>query len=318
MADSKGMHPRNRHGGRYDFPALIETLPALAPFVARNPHGDESIDFADPAAVKTLNRALLKRYYGINVWGIPAGYLCPPVPGRADYIHHLSELLSSCNRGAIPRGDAIRILDVGVGANCIYPIVGRAEYGWSFVGSDVDPAALASARNIVSSNPVLADGVQLRLQSSPANVFRGVIREGETYAACVCNPPFHASREEAAEGSLRKVRNLAPDGAPVSDEPALNFGGKDAELWCEGGETGFARRMIRESAKIPASVFWFTILIAKEAHLPDVYHELKRAGAAETRTISMAQGHKVSRFVAWTFFDKSRREYWRRQISGEA
>jgi 23S rRNA (adenine1618-N6)-methyltransferase len=312
-----GLHPRNKHRGRYDFKALIATLPALAPFVSVNRFGDESVDFADPAAVKALNRALLKHFYGIGVWGLPAGYLCPPIPGRADYVHHLSELLSSCNRGAIPRGDGIRILDVGVGANCVYPIIGRVEYGWSFVGADVDAAALASAKNIVQSNPVLAGGVELRRQASPLNIFRGVVREEENFAASMCNPPFHASREEAREGTSRKLRNLAPEGSapPAGAEPALNFAGKDVELWCTGGEVGFARRMIQESAKVPARVFWFTILISKESNLPDVYHELRRAGAAENRTLQMAHGNKVSRIVAWTFFDKSRQEYWRRQLA---
>jgi 23S rRNA (adenine1618-N6)-methyltransferase len=313
-----GLHPRNKHQGRYDFTALSQTLPALAPFVAKNEFGDDSIDFADPAAVKTLNRALLKHFYGIANWGLPADYLCPPIPGRADYIHHLSELLSTCNRGKIPEGDGVRILDVGVGANCVYPIVGRTAYGWSFVGSDIDPVALASAENIVRSNPSLAGGVVLRRQTLAANIFRGVVREGEVFDASICNPPFHASREEALAAAQRKLAGLtggAPPVDPASPAPVLNFSGKATELWCQGGETGFARRMIIESAKIPYQVFWFTTLISKESNLPDVYHELRRANVKEKRTIVMAQGHKVSRIVAWTFFNKSQQEKWRAQLT---
>lgn len=310
------MHPRNRHSGRYDLKALSETLPALAPFVAKNRFGEESIDFADPEAVKALNRALLKHYYGIGTWGLPAGYLCPPIPGRAEYVHQLSELLSDCNRGKIPRGDAVRVLDVGVGANCVYPIIGRAEYGWSFVGSDVDQGALNAAKNIVLANPLLAGGVQLRRQPSASAVFRGVIRDGENYDLSMCNPPFHASREEAKEAALKKLRGLSPEGAPPpAGEPVLNFGGKDSELWCPGGEAGFIRRMIAESARFPARVFWFTTLVSKEANIPDVYHELRRAGVADRRTVEMALGNKVTRLVAWTFFDKSRQERWRRGLA---
>ena len=51
------LHPRNRHQGRYDFPALIKGSPELAAFVIINPYGKQSIDFADPAAVRLFNRA---------------------------------------------------------------------------------------------------------------------------------------------------------------------------------------------------------------------------------------------------------------------
>jgi 23S rRNA (adenine1618-N6)-methyltransferase len=84
--EKASLHPRNRHQGRYDFPALIKTTPELA-FVITNPYGKESIDFASPDAVRVFNRALLKAFYGIQHWDIPADYLCPPVPGRADYVH---------------------------------------------------------------------------------------------------------------------------------------------------------------------------------------------------------------------------------------
>lgn len=94
-----GLHPRNRHRSRYDFPALIASCPALAPFVKPNAWGDVSVDFADPAAVKMLNRALLQHFYGIEHWDIPADYLCPPIPGRADYLHHLADLLATSNGG---------------------------------------------------------------------------------------------------------------------------------------------------------------------------------------------------------------------------
>ena len=158
------LHPRNRHQGRYDFPALVASSPELAAFVARNAHGDESIDFADPVAVKALNRALLKQVYGIGNWDIPPGYLCPPIPGRADYLHCLADLLATDNGGEIPRGSVVRALDIGVGANCVYPLIGHAEYGWRFVGTDVDRGALTCAQAIIDANPGLAQAITLRRQ----------------------------------------------------------------------------------------------------------------------------------------------------------
>lgn len=57
--DKGQLHPRNRHQGRYDFPALIKASPELAAFVIINPYGNQSIDFANPAAVKVFNLSLI-------------------------------------------------------------------------------------------------------------------------------------------------------------------------------------------------------------------------------------------------------------------
>src|ERR1035437_1265681 len=93
------LHPRNRHRERYDFTLLCKSYPDLKRYVALNAYNDESIDFSNAEAVKALNKALLKHYYDISFWDIPAGYLCPPIPGRADYIHHIAELLATTNGG---------------------------------------------------------------------------------------------------------------------------------------------------------------------------------------------------------------------------
>jgi 23S rRNA (adenine1618-N6)-methyltransferase len=293
--EKPGLHPRNRHRGRYDFGELTRSSPELAAFVKLTPYQDESIDFADPEAVRALNRALLKHFYGVTHWDLPACYLCPPIPGRADYLHHIADLLGAGDGGRIPRGPSVRVLDIGVGANCIYPILGHREYGWRFLGSDIDPAALAAAGRILQANPGLADNIELRLQPSPAHLFQGLLREGESFTLSICNPPFHASLAEARAGTRRKLANLGIGGA------RLNFGGQGAELWCEGGESAFVGRMITESARIPTRCLWFSTLISKSSNLPGLRHALRQAGALDTRTLDMAQGQKQSRILAWTF-----------------
>lgn len=246
-----------------------------------------------------LNRALLLEHYGVAHWELPPGYLCPPVPGRADYLHHVADLLAGDHAGTIPRGETVRILDVGVGANCIYPIIGRHDYGWSFLGSDIDRNALAAAGRIVAQNPLLAGGVELRWQSSPSQIFRGVIQPGERFHASICNPPFHRSATEAQAGTSRKLRNLA--GGKKVAAPALNFGGRSNELWTPGGEVAFVRRMITESAIMRTACRWFTTLVSKSENLPPLQRALESVSVAEVRTIPMAQGQKQSRIVAWRF-----------------
>lgn len=292
------MHPRNPHQSGYDFPALVATSPELERFVFRAPHGGDSIDYSDPIAVKALNRALLQHHYAVRDWDIPAGYLCPPVPGRADYIHHLADLLAAENAGHIPRSHETVVLDVGVGANCIYPLVGYHDYGWHFVGTDIDPVALRNAQTIVGRNPALAAAIGLRRQPSRHQIFRGVVQPHDRFAATLCNPPFHVSPEAAASGTLRKLRNLT--GAAVRDV-TLNFGGRNNELWCEGGEFGFIRRMINESAEFARQIGWFTTLVSKSGHLPALEIALQRVRASDVRVIDMAQGQKKSRLLAWRF-----------------
>ncbi|MGO3712138.1 23S rRNA (adenine(1618)-N(6))-methyltransferase RlmF [Alcaligenes aquatilis] len=305
------LHPRNRHQGRYDFDALIKETPELAAFVSLNPYGDQSINFADPNAVKTLNRALLKSFYGIAHWDIPAHYLCPPIPGRADYVHYLADLLANGNKGAIPRGEAVRVLDIGVGANAIYPLIGHAEYGWQFLGSDISADALTSARSIIHGNPGLSAAIKLRQQKSPRHIFKDLLGTNDYFDLTLCNPPFHSSQEEAVSSSQRKWRGLGK-AAPKHNAPVLNFGGQNTELWCEGGEALFIRRMIEESVAVGGQVLWFSTLVSKASNVPGVLNALKKAKAVKVKTVEMTQGQKQSRFVAWTFLDAGEQEAWRK------
>jgi 23S rRNA (adenine1618-N6)-methyltransferase len=300
------LHPRNKHRERYNFTQLIESCPKLTPFVSLNRYNDESIDFFNPQAVKMLNKALLKFFYGIDNWDIPPSYLCPPIPGRVDYIHYIADLLGSTNNGKIPTGNTVKCLDVGVGANCIYPIIGHREYGWSFVGSDIDTVAIESAKVIIESNSSLK-GIELRLQPDQKNIFNDIIREGERFDITLCNPPFHSSQAESQNAAIRKLSNLKQKRVT---NPVLNFGGKNSELWCEGGEKEFVNKMIIESRQFSSFCLWFSTLISKESNLTEAYDKLKNMNAVEVKTIPMGQGNKTSRIVAWTFLTAEQRNEW--------
>jgi 23S rRNA (adenine1618-N6)-methyltransferase len=295
------LHPRSKHRERYDFAGLIKALPELSPFIIKNKfNGEDTIDFSNPKAVKSLNKALLISAYGIIFWDIPEHYLCPPIPGRADYIHFAADLLASSNKGQIPTGESVRVLDIGVGANCIYPIIGHQEYGWSFIGSEVHASSIDSAQKIINSNPTLKDNVSLRFQDNPSLIFKGIILPDERFDLVLCNPPFHESLNEAKEVSHRKNQSL---GLKSSDKAKLNFGGQSNELWCRGGEVQFIRQMVLESRDFKDNCKWFTTLVSKKENLSGVYGEIKRVGALAVNTFEMSQGQKVSRFVAWTFQD---------------
>jgi 23S rRNA (adenine1618-N6)-methyltransferase len=292
------LHPRNKHRGQYDFEALVKTLPELSNHVFINPYGSQTIDFSNPKAVKTLNRALLAHHYGIKNWDIPAGFLCPPIPGRADYVHYLADILAETNNGIIPIGKNIKCLDIGVGANAIYPIIGHCAYGWSFVGTDIDPVSVKAAIAIVNFNEVLKDGIEIRLQKNKNHFFQGIIKPNEKFDLSICNPPFYTSEADATAQNLRKTNNLS---GRKQDIPKLNFGGNSNELWCEGGELKFIISMIRESIEFSDACRWFTSLVSKKEHLDRICKELEKVKVSQFKTIEMAQGQKVSRLVAWSF-----------------
>ena len=306
-AEKSSLHLRNKHNSRYDFDALTTTSKDLLAFVSINKYGDQSIDFANPNAVKSLNKALLKHFYQIDFWDIPEGYLCPPIPGRADYMHYATDLLASCNNQNIPNGKKIRVLDVGVGANCIYPSIGHQEYGWTFVGSDIDEISVRCAKNIAEVNPVLINAIEIRLQTDKSAIFKNILHKEELFDLSICNPPFHASAAEALSGSQRKNRNL---GNKDYVKPILNFGGLKNELWTKGGEVEFIGKMIAESKSYKNQCFWFTSLVSKSEHLDSIYAMLKRAEVAEVRTSEMRTGNKITRIVAWTFLSESEQQEW--------
>lgn len=289
---NKGLHPRNLHNHGYDFLGLIASHPPLDAFVFINDFGHLSLDYSDAEAVKQLNAALLAHHYQIKDWAIPDGALCPPIPGRVDYIHHIADLL-----GVSDRDNNIRMLDIGIGANGIYSLLASRCYGWQCVGSDINKASLNNVAAILDKNKTLDIKVTLRHQSNPHQIFEGIIKQGERFDVSVCNPPFHASAEEASKAHQQKQHNLKLQ----TNTSTLNFGGSAAELWCNGGEKLFLKKMIRESQAFAEQCRWFTSLVSKSENVKPSIKLIQKLGATEVKQIDMYQGNKITRILAWTF-----------------
>lgn len=304
----KLLHKNNLHRHGYDFNTLTLAHPPLAAFIINNKYNQQAtIDFSNNNAVTALNFALLKKYYHIKYWDFPTGYLCPPIPGRVDYIHYLADLVKATTAD---NNNKISVLDIGTGASCIYPILGARTHDWHFVSSDIDPVSIKAANANIKANKGLEKQITCRLQHNSNHIFDGIIRPNEYYHLTMCNPPFHKSLADANKGSLRKWHNLSKSSKSKSgksinkQETPLNFGGQKAELWCEGGEVAFIRQMIKESKHYRAQVLWFTCLVSKKDHLSAIKLSLKKANVAKIKVIKMAQGQKTSRFIAWSFATK--------------
>ncbi|KKO44338.1 23S rRNA methyltransferase [Arsukibacterium ikkense] len=295
MSKTAQLHPRNPHQGRYDLARLSVGYPALQPHLQLSPAGEQTINFSDPTAVLALNAALLKHYYQVEYWQLPPGYLCPPIPGRADYIHYAADLLAEPDE--VPKGKQITLLDIGCGANLIYPIIASRSYGWRCVGTDIDAVALKAAQLIIDSNPQLTGHVTLRRQADSNRILQGVITPTDRFELSVCNPPFYGSAAEAAAANQRKRTNL---GLSASAEQR-NFAGQQHELWCPGGELAFIRQLISESVAFASQVGWFSSLVSQQSNLKMLVAAVRQMGATQVKQIKMQQGQKSSHLLAWRF-----------------
>jgi len=292
------LHPKNKHNAGYDFQKLLATFPALKEYVFENKHQTTTIDFANPKAVKALNTALLREHYHINYWVFSDKNLTPPIPSRVNYIHYLHDLLPN----NVSNKD-VTILDVGTGASCIYPLLGNAIYKWNFVATDIDDYAIKSAKNIISKNS-LSENIRLRLQKDKANIFNGIVHENDRFMASICNPPFFASQEEAKKANELKLKGLGKEGS------ARNFSGMHHELWYQGGEKAFLHNYLYQSSLFKSQFFCFTTLVSNKKNIKSMYASLEKLGATDIKTISMHQGNKINRIVAWTFLTKDEQKDW--------
>lgn len=285
------LHPRSFHNKPYNFQELTVKVPELKQLIVKNKMGDDTVLFSDPKAVYFLNKALLLHFYNLNYWDIPDQNLVPPIPGRADYVHYLADLLNV--------GDSHKttVLDIGTGASLVYPLIGTSVYSWNFTATDIEPKSLEVAQAIINKNPHLTSKITLRLQSNKKNILSGIITKDDYFDAVMCNPPFFKSKKEAEAQTIRKLRGLDKRKTPTLIH---NFSGESNELWCNGGELSFVLNYTKESILYKKQVGWFTCLISNEDHLEPLQVQLKKS-TREIKVIEMAQGNKKSRILAWKF-----------------
>lgn len=283
---NKTLHPKNTFNKGYDFEYLIKLHPDLKFYVSKNKFNTLTIDFSNPKAVKALNKALLFTYDKISNWDFPDENLCPPIPGRLDYIHHLADLISSEEK-------RVRILDIGTGATCIYPLLGVAEYNWDFVATDIDVASLDNAQDIIDDNH-LDKKIELRQQFEEQHILKGILEDEDFFTATMCNPPFYKSAEEARGANRRKTRNLGSNAV-------RNFSGNNNELWYNGGEKAFLHNYFYESSLLPNKSRWFTSLVSKKENAESLKKSSKKLGVKNFKIIPMHQGNKITRIVCWQF-----------------
>ncbi|TYH37389.1 hypothetical protein ES332_D12G036900v1 [Gossypium tomentosum] len=317
------IHPKNKYSDNPpDFALLASLYPTFKPFVFYTREGRPRIDWTDFNATRELTRVLLLHDHNLH-WWIPHGQLCPTVPNRSNYIHWIEDLLSShIIPRDNTNGGNVRGFDIGTGANCIYPLLGASLFGWSFVASDMTDVAIEWTERNVKNNPNISELIEIRkvkcsqntlspeglsgessyseeregLPSSSLDISASedksyygpailvdVVRDGETFDFCMCNPPFFESFEEAGLN------------------PKTSCGGTYEEMVCPGGEKAFITRIIEDSVVLKQSFRWYTSMVGRKVNLKFLVSKLREVGVTVVKTTEFVQGKTFRWGLAWSF-----------------
>ncbi len=160
------MHNQNPFKNGYDLTILATINSTLKKAIFTNKYGNKTIDFSDASAVKALNQALLKSQYNLE-WDLPKENLCPPIPGRLEYLLHIADLIQKKN---------VELLDIGTGASLIYPVLGTAHFNWKCAGSEIERASIEHAKKIIKHNAKLSS-IDIRSQQNKHLILKGIVKE---------------------------------------------------------------------------------------------------------------------------------------------
>ncbi|TMW65926.1 hypothetical protein Poli38472_003691 [Pythium oligandrum] len=282
------LHPRNRYKANPpNFYALGERYPSFLQYLRNINHERRtaSLPFDDPYAARELTRTLLKHDFGLE-WTIPIDRLCPPLPNRLNYLHWIEDLLHQC--GVDPfqsvHGHAIRGIDIGTGASCIYALLGAKTNRWHFLATEIDAVSFESAKENVETNQ-LTDLISVQRVSSSRLLEEPIAASNNqhSYHFSMCNPPFFGDIDEA---------DTNPDASCM---------GSSSEMACPGGEVAFIKDMIVDSVKLRDRVLIYTSMIGRKASLRLVLAVLREHEIRNVCTTEFFQGRTKRWGIAWTF-----------------
>lgn len=292
--EEPGMHPKNIY--RYETPnfrQLVDIFPELKQYTIKANDGHAGLDFRNWDACRELVKVQFTHDFGI-IWTIPRPHLIPPLANRLNYLCFIHDLI--CLWSPDPKNRPsyeYNILDIGCGANLVYPLLGTSYFGWSFVGCDIQMDALLIAARNRDSNPSVSPRIILKKvarqpsqgdgQSATSGILGSCLQDGDMFDACVCNPPFFSNEND------------------MGQNPSTDYGGTHTEMVYQGGEECFVSEMVRDSEKHRASVAWFSTMVGKKKTLKNVKKLLYSLDDTVIRTNELVQGTTHRWVIAWSF-----------------
>ena len=355
-----GIHPRNRYAmAEPNFSELGNLYPSLRPFLIPLVSEDEkipvkpsfqieterntsaefdfgkatrkraTIDFSNPVACRELTKVLLLHDFHIS-WNIPDGVLVPTLTNRINYLEWLQDLFTLEG----PRDLSIKptVLDVGCGANLIYPLLGSAILKWYFVGVDVSKTAIEWAEKNRIANPELAELIEIRqvpptkqqieFFSKNVKTVEGLLARTEPPSSANefhDNFPVKRNQTDKEQGIISVA--LKPNESvtftmcnppffesleEAGSNPATAYGGSHLEMAYPGGELEFVRNMVKDSKTIWNRVHWFTTMVGKKSTMKKIRSELYDLTGDTwkdiiVRSTEFVQGKTMRWGLAWSF-----------------
>ena len=196
----------------------------------------------------------------------------------------------------------MRVLDVGCGASCVYPLIGcRLRRGWGFVATEVDVRSVECARENVRANG-LGERVDVRLVGGGDGGVLDVLAEHEEVGVVdvvMMNPPFYESEEKMRESAEKKKRK--PNSACTGVKVEMVWEGAEGEV---GGEVGFVGRLIVESAveENRMRVQWCSAMLGHLSSVPILIGRLRDKGCDNYAVTEFVQGETRRWCVAWSWW----------------
>lgn len=158
--------------------------------------------------------------------------------------------------------------------------------------TDIDETSLRYAEQNVACNN-LSHRIRLVPRRSTDNLIPLDDLGVPSASFTMTNPPFYESREEMASLAAKKAR-----------PPLTACTGSPTEMVTEGGEVGFASRLLEESLVLKERVGWYSTMLGKFSSLEAVVAMLRDEGVENYAVTEFVQGTKTRRWaVAWSFGD---------------
>ena len=248
-------------------------------------YGEFSFDWSNNNLSLLMTKSILNYYFNIKYYDIPNNFLIPPVPSRLIYINVIQSLLTLFK--VFDKNEIIGV-DIGTGANIIYPILGNKIYNWKFICSDINDEAIKNGKRIINENK-LENGIKLIKQKYKYNIFLGILNREKKYAFTMCNPPYYDYQDEIKiEDSKRDCE--------------YNFD----EIYYKNGEIGFFERYFEESIYFSKNVFLFSFLIGKKSNAEKIFDKIinMKEDNIKVKICDMKRiknGNNIRYIIYWSF-----------------
>ena len=271
-----------------DFLTLIKEFPELKKYILKQNEDNEEefqFDWSNNELSLLMDKSILNYYFNIKYYDIPKGFLIPPIPSRINYINLINSIITKLIKDIDIKN--IIGIDIGTGANIIYPILGYSIYKWKFICTEINKEAYNNAKLILQKNN-LENNINIIKQNNKDNIFISILNRENKYIFSMCNPPYYNYENEI------KLEDKKRDNE-------YNFD----EIYYKNGEYGFFQRYFEESICYKNNVFLYTILIGKKINAENIYDKLSSYSDI-IKIYNMQKiltGNNVRYIIYWSFFN---------------